>query len=168
MKYYPMHMHLHSIYEPGASMESHMYNAHLFGMEYIRFTDHDTRCGSKNKINSFDFSRGEVAYENERGYNVAFEPVGDAKLEINGTALTATGDGRFGTTLVTSGNRHTRAMPSNVTVTLGLQFKNSANSRIIVDILLSQRPPEHKYAHIYYVIGELLSEAPSLTAVINL
>ena len=169
MKYYPMQMHLHSIHQPGASMESHIYNAYVLGMNYIRFTDHDTRTGpEKKRVNSFDFGMGELSYENEAGVSISLEPIGDATLEINGGALTVSGGGRIGATLVTSGKKHTRAMLADVTLTLGLKHEMRANSRIIVDILLSQRPPEHKEAHLYYVIGEPLAAAPELTAVINI
>ena len=60
-KYYSMAMHLHSCYQPGGSMESHIYNASLLGMKYIRFTDHDVRLGTlKSKVCGFDFTRGEL------------------------------------------------------------------------------------------------------------
>ena len=63
MIYYPMHMHLHSCHQPGASTESHIYNAKALGMKYIRFTDHDTRvCKKENEFRSFDFSREEMEY----------------------------------------------------------------------------------------------------------
>ena len=42
-KYYPMHMHIHASCDRGASMALDMYNASLLNMNYIWFTDHDTR-----------------------------------------------------------------------------------------------------------------------------
>ena len=169
MKYYPMQMHLHSIHQPGASMESHIYNAYVLGMNYIRFTDHDTRTGpEKKRVNSFDFGMGELSYENKAGVRISLEPIGEGSLEIKDGCAHRSGNGKFGLTLVTSGKKHTRAMLSDVTLTLGLKHEMRANSRIIVDILLSQRPPEHKEAHLYYVIGEPLVALPELTAVINI
>ena len=44
-RYYPMHMHLHTCFQGGASMESQIYNAKKMGMEYIHLTDHDTTLG---------------------------------------------------------------------------------------------------------------------------
>ncbi len=37
--YHPMHMHLHTCFQPGMSMAAHMYNTHKLGMKYIWFTD---------------------------------------------------------------------------------------------------------------------------------
>lgn len=44
--YHGIAMHRHTCHQPGSSMEAHIYNAHQLGMQYIRFTDHDTRVGS--------------------------------------------------------------------------------------------------------------------------
>ena len=45
--YHPMHMHIHTCFQPGASMAAHMHNARALGMRYIWFTDYDTRTGVK-------------------------------------------------------------------------------------------------------------------------
>ena len=54
--YHPMHMHLHTCFQPGMSMAAHMHNANKLGMKYIWFTDHDTATGiGKNSITGFSF-----------------------------------------------------------------------------------------------------------------
>ena len=59
IKYYPMHMHLHASCDRGASMALDMYNASKLGMNYIWFTDHDTRMGlAKNYIKNYSFADG--------------------------------------------------------------------------------------------------------------
>ena len=61
-KFYPMAMHLHCGHQPKASMESHIYNAASLGMEYIRFTPHDTRTGPvKYAVRTFDFTQGQFS-----------------------------------------------------------------------------------------------------------
>ncbi len=148
MKYYPMAMHLHSCHQPGASMESHIYNAKQLGMSYIHFTDHDTRTGRKQvPVTEFDFSRGLLKYEDAKGNYLAWENVGDpiCCFEDNALKITA-GNKPAGIRFVSSGKRHTAALLSGITITLGFDYECDENSRIIFDITLSQRPPEHKEA----------------------
>lgn len=74
--YYPMHMHLHSCFQSGASMESHMYNAKCLGMKYIRFTDHDsTIC--RAYVPNIDFSEQQLDYTDENGIRIRFDPIGN-------------------------------------------------------------------------------------------
>ena len=57
--FYPQHMHIHSIFEPSASMEGHIRHARDLGMKHIWFTDHDIRMGRKSwELDGFDFEEG--------------------------------------------------------------------------------------------------------------
>lgn len=157
MPYYPMHMHLHSIHQPGASMEGHIYNAYRLGMKYIRFTEHDTRTGrKKNAIDFFDFERQQLRYEDTPGNTVALDAVGEPALSFSDGALHLHSQGGepVGVKLYSSAKRHTAALLSNIVLTLGLKFSKLDEGRIIIDITLSQRPPENKEAHMRYIIGE--------------
>jgi len=88
MIYYPMHMHMHTCHQPGASMEGHIYNASLLGMKYIRFTDHDNRVGlKKNALKSFDFSRGELSYEYAQGVSCTWDLIGEPKIRASALAI---------------------------------------------------------------------------------
>ena len=162
MIYYPMHMHLHSCHQPGASMESHIYNAKTLGMRYIRFTDHDTRvCKKEDEFRSFDFSRGETEYVYSGEEYVRLVPSGNYEPHFESGNFVLHTDGESeadklpAVTLYTSGKNHTYSLLSGVTLTLGLRYKIEGTARIIIDIKLSQRPPEHKHAHLRYVIGEI-------------
>ncbi len=158
MKYYPMHMHLHSIHQPGASMESHMYNAKSLGMQYIHFTDHDTRTGRKySPVESFDFTKGELKYldckDEGCGWNILGEP--SVSFENGELVLSSPGGNTAGIRFFSDGKRHTWALLSEVILTFGFKYVSNENSRIVFDITLSQRPPEHKEAHFRYVIGKV-------------
>lgn len=48
--YHPMHMHIHTCFQPGMSMAAQMYNAKSLNMHYIWLTDHDTRTGFKKNL----------------------------------------------------------------------------------------------------------------------
>ena len=169
MKYYPMHMHLHTIHQPGASMESHIYNAGLLGMKYIRFTDHDTRTGENDKtVKTFDFTRKELQYENDAGIKRGWKPIGECEPIADGKTVTFSGSGVFGVEFFSDGQRHSRALPAEVSLTLGMKHTISQGSRVILDILLSQRPPEHKEGHFLYVIGEPITEPRPYTASMNI
>ena len=148
-------MHLHTIHQPGASMESHIYNAYTMGMKYIRFTDHDTRTGeSKKTVNSFDLTRGVLEYKTDAEVTCGLELIGEFTPEFVNNTLHISGGKRNGVTLCASGKKQSRALVSDVTLTLGMAHRLTKGGRIIIDILLSQRPPDHKEAHLLYVIGE--------------
>ena len=76
-KYYPMHMHLHASCDYGASMALDMYNASKLGMEYIWFTDHDTRMGIReNCVEGFSFDTPSLMkYTDENFYG--FETINE-------------------------------------------------------------------------------------------
>ena len=162
MAYYPMHMHLHSVHQPGASMEGHIYNAHALGMKYIRFTEHDTRTGKKEfPVESFDFSRGALFYEDAPGQTVALDMLGEPKAEFEGGSLILTGEG--GVRLRSSGKRHSASLLAEIEITLGI-FAEGA----IIDLTLSQRPPDFSEAHLCYAIGDARAEEHVHSALIRL
>ena len=159
-----MSMHLHSIHQPGASMEGHMYNAKSLGMQYIRYTDHDTRTGRKRvPVSSFDFGRGEMKYNDAMKEVVSWEMIGSPICEAKIGSLTVRGSGegkREGIYLYSTDKRHTCALLADVKLTVGFDFECDGESRIIFDITLSQRPPDHKEAHYRYVIGAVSESLP--------
>ena len=161
MAYYPMHMHLHSIHQPGGSMEGHIYNAHALGMKYIRFTEHDTRTGRKEfPVDSFDFSRGALSYEDAVHHTVTLEPLGEPTLEFKDCSLVVS---HGGVRLRSSGKRHTASLLSEIEITLGI-FGNNA----IIDLTLSQRPSDFSEAHLYYAIGDASALPQPHSALIRL
>lgn len=159
MKYYPMQMHLHTCHQPGGSMEGHIYNAKRLGMEYIRFTDHDTRIGPKNHpLSRFDFSKGELSYK-EVGGRLGFQTVGDgnAFCEDNSIRYTFAPEGgerrEGGLYYFSDGNSHTVSLIGDITLCLDVSFRLYGDARAVIDIRLSQRPPDHSAAHFRYVLG---------------
>lgn len=154
-KYHPMQMHLHTIYQPGASMESHMYCARELGMKYIRFTDHDTRMGrSKKRVNGFDFSLGVMEYEDENGVKRGWLTEGGAELLFeNGELSILATDDEARLIFYSSGAGHTRALLSEIVLELDFDYTLLEGGGIILDIPLSVRPPDHKEAHYCYTIG---------------
>lgn len=166
MKYYPMHMHLHSVHHTPASMEGHIYNAHMLGMEYIRFTDHDTHTGvDKKSIKGFDFSRGVLEYENEYGSVCGWTPLYDCTPEVSSGTLTLRSRGEsVGVEFYAAGDRHNRALVTDVTLTLNFDHKIKSDARIIIDILLSMHPPKHNETHFRYVLGKPSSTADESVA----
>ena len=85
-RYYPMHMHLHTCFQGGACMESQIYNAKKLGMQYIRFTDHDSTLG-RARTPVIDFTRHELEYTDPNGRKVRFDALGDTDLSFEGDAL---------------------------------------------------------------------------------
>ena len=174
MKYEPMHMHLHTCHQPGGSMEGHIYNASLLGMRYIWFTDHDTRTGRGNyPIEEFDFTLGKAEIHDKRG-KYGFEFFGDPTVSFSDgkMKLTASSDGTeyhsAGAYFVSSGTKHTATLISELSLTLGMRFKLSGDSRIFLDVRLSQRPPEHKAAHLIYSFdGSLEGDVRTVRIPIN-
>ncbi len=169
MKYYPMQMHLHTCHQPGGSMEGHIYNAAALGMSYIRFTDHDTRTGrAKKPVEGFDFSRGEIVHSDGERSEYGWREVGDAILTVNGNAVDITVPKRSGTAgaeFFSSGKRHTVSLIAGVTLTVGMKPDTEPDARVVIDVRLSERPPEFKPAHLKYVIGKMPKNIPPYTVV---
>ena len=164
MIYEPMHMHLHTCHQPGGSMEGHIYNASKLGMRYIRFTDHDTRTGRKqNPIERFDFTKGVTMIHDRKKGTHGFETFGDAAIsfEDGKMIIKASSDSeeyhRSGVYFTSSGTKHTVSLIAEVALTLGLKFKTVGDARVYLDIRLSQRPPDHKPAHLIYCFDDCKS-----------
>ena len=160
LSYYPMHMHLHAACDHGASMAMHMYNAQMLGMRYIWFTDHDTRTGlKKHPVTGFSFDTPELCKEESTGGYYGFRSVSDAvsytidpqNKQLTLRFVSENGDAWQGSGIffASSGTRHTAPLAAGVK----LDFTPTADSRLIVDITLSQRPPECEKAHLLYVLG---------------
>ena len=163
--YHPMHMHLHAACDYGASMAMHMYNAQKLGMRYLWFTDHDTRTGrKKNAVTGFQFDGPELKKEEPTGGFYGFQVTDDAlhyeidpEKETLQLTLQASGDSAWqssGVFFVSSGTRHTSSLAAEVTLSVDVKELNiTENSRLILDVKLSQRPPELENAHLLYVFG---------------
>ena len=157
--YHAMAMHLHADNQQIASFESHMYNAAELGMHYIRFTGHDTRTGPKEiPCNKFDFKRGKISYNDAGHETCGWEDIiGDPSISFDGEAmlLSSSTSGEDytveGVGFVSSGKRHTYPLAGDVTLTIGIHTKTVGESRVIIDVELSQRPPDHTTAHLRYV-----------------
>ena len=170
-KYFAQHMHMHSSYQPGASMEGHMYHAAKLGMKYIWFTDHDIRMGRKKFcVDGFDFENESLFVMEESGRSQGFK-----LLEENGESYQAvlTKDTCFsgsqclkisahsvkdewmggGVYFWSSGKRHCSSLMAGTSLEIAAMLKESKNSRVIFDVRMSQRPPENECAHLLYVLG---------------
>ncbi len=163
--YHSMHMHLHTCFQPGMSMAAHMYNANKLGMKYIWFTDHDTATGiGRRSITGYSFADGVLNkgdhgfFEAEYAEKAKFSCIVDAaeetaKLEVQADEKTDWQNG--GVYFHSTGHRHNPALLMETSLFLGLKAGEiNTNSRLILDITLSQRPPECKKSHILYVLGD--------------
>ncbi|MBQ7915153.1 MAG: hypothetical protein IJ315_00005 [Firmicutes bacterium] len=147
-QYHPMQMHLHTCHQPGSSMEGHMYNAASLGMHYIRFTDHDVRTGPKEfPCNCFDFTKGALVYEDYSGKECGWMASEDAQVTFDGESMILE---KGSVEFFSSGRRHTVSLLADVTLKVGLE----CDGQVMLDVRLSQRPPEHKPAHLYYEIHQ--------------
>ena len=163
-KYYPMHMHLHAACDYGSSMALDMYNASTLGMEYIWFTDHDTRMVRREKeVNGFSFDTPFLMIENGKEFT-GFEKVNEeTSYDINPELKTLTlysdglkdGWNTSGVFFKSNGTRHTCSLAADVYLSVDIKnFNIDADSRIIFAVKLSQRPPEMKNAYMLYVMGD--------------
>lgn len=163
--YHPMHMHLHTCFQPGMSMAAHMHNARELGMKYIWFTDHDTATGiGRRSIKGYSFadgclSKGDHGFaEAEFAEKARFTCEVDAGDEM--AKLLACADPRpiwqsGGIYFHSTGHRHNPALLMETSLCIGVQTGElGPDSRLIFDITLSQRPPECKKAHMLYVLGD--------------
>lgn len=73
-RYYPMHMHIHTCFQPDPSMACHLYNANRLGMKYVWFTDHDVRTGRKKvPVTGFSFDSEGLIKDEGNGLFCGFE-----------------------------------------------------------------------------------------------
>lgn len=171
--YHPMHMHIHTCYQPGGSMEAHIHNAAGLGMHYIRFTDHDTRIGlMQERVRAFDFTRGTLVYTDERGAEVGWRPIGEPTVMWCDGGMTLENVGadtaKQGLELYSSGKSHAISMLSEVTLTLDADIFATSGATAIIDIRMSQRPPDNKEAHLSYYLGEKPTAVPPHTVYLPL
>jgi len=185
-KYYPITLHLHSVWERQASMAGHFHNAQKLGIHHMYITDHDTRMGPRgNQIDHFDFSKGELKIlepskdplrprwhgftiaQQDEGTNVNISD-GVMHIEANSDQTDLEDWSTIHLIFDTSQKRHEYALLANTMLHLGMNLskfdENSEDVRIIIDVKLSQRPPEFENAHIYYVFGNTEGlESPYIT-----
>jgi len=173
---------MHSIWERHASMEGHFYNAQQLGIKHMYITDHDVRMGPReNHIDHFDFSKGTLRIEEPsqdplrprwHGFTTHKQDEGTS-IFIKDNILTmesssnssdwATVSAEFDTTQ----KRHEYSLIANVILHLNLlASKQDEDTRIIIDVKLSQRPPEFLHGHILYVFGNTEGLASPYAAVI--
>ncbi len=167
--YHPVPLHMHSIWERNASMEGHFYNAQKLGIHHMYLTDHDIRMGPrKNQIRTFDFSKNMLKIEEPsndplrprwHGFTPMQKDEGTSFGIKDGTLfMEATSASEEWNTAVlvfdSSQKRHEYALIANVLLHLHMQVSAGCeDTRIMVDVELSQRPPEFKHGHILYVFG---------------
>jgi len=169
-------MHLHAGHQKGASVESHIYNASLLGMKYVRITSHDLRTGiKKHEFNEFDFSKGEASYQDFPWEKCGWETsTGSPEISYEDGCMIlrpSSADNNChtnGICLVTSDKRHSMSLLADVTLTLGVKTIISGKASVIIDVTLSQRPPDHENAHIWYYFGAEPDNVPPHTAFIKL
>lgn len=169
MKYYPITLHIHSVWERRASMEGHFYNAQKLGIHHMYLTDHDNRMGRRhNHIDHFDFSKGELMIQESRpedkskvqhGFSILQQDDGTtAEVKDNALCLSAVSKGEDWSTVTvefdSSSKRHEVALLAKVMLYLSLKISSQdADMRAMVDVKLSQRPPEFEFGRIRYVFG---------------
>ena len=136
-RYYPMHMHLHTCFQGGASMESQIYNAKKLGMAYIHLTDHDTTLG-RAYTPTVDFSRRELEYKDPNGILIRFDAFGDGQLSFAGDALRIAAEKEGGMRLWTKKHWHMITLLADLK--LALAAKVEAGEAKLV-LTFSQRPP---------------------------
>ncbi len=168
-KYYPIPLHMHSVWERNASMEGHFYNAKKLGIRHMYITDHDVRMGRRhNHISSFDFSKqtlkiiepspdplrprwhGFVVQQQDDGTEVTFD---ETSLVLK-TKSTSNSWSTVSLCFDSSQKRHEWALLASVYLHLTMQMSEvNEDMRIVVDVELSQRPPAFLHGHILYVFG---------------
>ena len=188
-QYFAQHMHMHSSYQPGGSMEGHLFHAANMGMKYIWFTDHDIRMGRKRfQIDGFDFEEDTLFVEEANGRSHGFQMheeetedsqwkavltgetsfTGSQCLKISGNSHGNVWKG-LSVSFSSSGRRHCASLMAGITLEIAVLAKEFKDCRVILDVQMSQRPPEHTCAHLLYVIGDMDGlEAQPHTVVIPL
>ena len=161
--YHPMQMHLHAGHEPFSSVEGHIANAAELGMQYVWITEHDMRMGvRKYAVRAFDFSKGELMYQDAPDRKCGWETVGEPEIvfENSGMNIIAMSDKPCGVSFFTTGKRHAVSLIADVTLTVGLRHINT-NGKVSVEILLSQHPRRdengklvHESTKLVYVLGD--------------
>ncbi len=168
-QYHPMHMHIHSCFQPGASMAMQMQNAKKLGMEYIWITDHDSRMGAKKTpVTGISFEKGSrMIQESEKdfyGFELTeydekanlTERTEQKKLLLCAKANENSCWQNAGVHFVSSRTRHTASLLNGITLEIGIETEGiSSDARLILAVKLSQRPPECIPARMLYVLGNI-------------
>jgi len=173
LRYYPVHLHLHTSMESGGSLAGHIYNAKNLGMRYIWFTDHDYRLNIRpNAVLGFPFDRPEMTYSDAPGA----EPVGWQAFPSDCARIVSFGE-QYALELSANSENNTEwtvsksefvsgknfiksrlvcSLLHDVTVKLKFDGEGLKNPdvRVIVEITLSKRPPDGAYARMLYVWGD--------------
>ena len=176
-EYYCAHLHMHSCFEGIASMEGHMYQAKQLGIDVIWFTDHDSRIGKKkDEVVHFDFEdEGLIEYNQATGASQGWKPIETEHSAVSEIGITnekayqgsrsmkmmAVADGTdgewktAGVMFFSTAHRHVVSLLARVSLKIACMVEalSDNDSRMIFDMKLSQRPPEHKHARLRYVIG---------------
>jgi len=166
MKYYPQHMHIHSIYEPGSSMEGHMYFAALQGMKHIWFTEHDVFWNRKPISFGFESSESDENGALTKSFSKTCGSTGEVEID-NSTYYEGTSSMRLTATQNTDGDwRGTAAINDGKSFCMSLCQKpifsfahravkhSDGDVRYIFDLCLSERAPDQRFAHILFVCGD--------------
>ncbi len=170
MKYRPVHLHMHSVWERQASMEGHFYNAQKLGISHMYITDHDSRMGPRaDQVSYFDFSEGEIMVHEpskdplrpkHKGFTVERQDAGSAYFIDENKVLNVCAKGDtddwsvISLTFDTSQKRHEYSLLANAMLHLEMNAEGfGEDARVIVDVKLSQRPPDFENGHILYVAG---------------
>ncbi|MBR4060372.1 MAG: CehA/McbA family metallohydrolase [Lachnospiraceae bacterium] len=185
-KYFAQHMHMHSCYQPSASMEGHIYHAANLGMKYIWFTDHDIRMGRKVlQVDDFDFEKDDLYVTEESGRSLGFKLIkenqenckaeltkdicfiGSQCLKISAYSDDAEWKGG-GVYFWSNEKQHCSSLMAGMSLEIAAMLEESADSRVIFDVKLSERPPKNECAHLLYVIGSTEGLEAAHTAIIPL
>jgi len=163
-------------------MEGHFYNAQKLGIKHMYITDHDVRMGPrKNHINGYDFSKAGL-FTNEpspdprrprwHGFKEVKADEGTSYFVADGMLMMEAQGGNDEWTELslvfdTSQKRHEYALLANVILNMYMQVSvEDEDSRAIVDVELSQRPPDFGFGHIKYVFGNVEGLESPHTAII--
>lgn len=168
--YYAVPMHMHSVWESEASMEGHFYHANKLGIKHMYISDHDSRMGrTEHHIDSFDFTKGELLIDEHwkdplrprtHGFtilnkaedcDVYFTDEKELCVDVNSSSDKWSG---VSMEFLATPHRHECAILADFMLHLGMKFADVDDDvRIVVDVMMSRRPPDFEFAHILYVYG---------------
>ena len=184
--YYPQHMHIHTSYEAGASMDAQVSRAKSVGLRHIWLTDHDCLRGTRSRaLDRLDFEWDDISTLNADGKPFGFKYRGEGNV---GLAEIVSKDAYEGTRcmklscendtsewqgcaveIFSYGRWHMSSLLSDLIVSLAYKVKldDPQNSRFIIEFPLSERPPEYVRASLRLVAGnpEGLADNPHTLAV---
>ncbi len=164
MKFYPMHMHLHSAHEPSASIGAHMSHAAELGIKHLWLTEHDVRMGEKQKpIPYFRFSTPELFARHINGLTCGFKHIKEEK----GSYTFSEKDGMISLDVSTEAGgyeefyfysdvkAHSDPLFAEIAVDVDADVRLSDGARFAVEFILSEQPPSYKHVKMIYNMGAL-------------